>query len=329
MSVTEWVSVCDALGHRLDFGGRASVPLPNCECPIRLVCRTCGYVVVKRCESAKARVCGPCSESHRRRVARIVRSGFEVVSEALGLEVVPSQSGKVTGVFMLTLTAPGADLLPWDEERCTHAPDVACSGAVGCRTERVPTAIWNGRTPRAWSDFTTYLRRVLPDVDVQFVKVYEPQKRGALHIHAVVRAVGVSERRLKAACRLVAMRWGFGRQVDVRSVSIGGEWYLAKYATKGAEMTGVPYMAADGELISPRVRMWSSSRRWGLTMGQLRASQRAWACGQGAEPAGGHGVPEPVGTGGGAALDLNGADSTLKNGLRLLLDAFPGSLVSA
>jgi hypothetical protein len=44
----------------------------------------------------------------------------------------------------------------------------------------------------------TEIRRELPGVDVQFWKCWETQDRGVLHLHAILWALGVSEKRMRA-----------------------------------------------------------------------------------------------------------------------------------
>ena len=67
-----------------------------------------------------------------------------------------------------------------------------------------------------WNWFVTDLRRTL-DLDVQFMKTYEPQERGALHAHAMARVVDgvVSDERFRVAVRECAERKGFGPLTDL------------------------------------------------------------------------------------------------------------------
>ena len=44
---------------------------------------------------------------------------------------------------LFTLTAPGADVLPWDTDLCTHLPGEKCSGLKGCRVESIYAHIFN------------------------------------------------------------------------------------------------------------------------------------------------------------------------------------------
>jgi hypothetical protein len=46
-------------------------------------------------------------------------------------------------VSVLTITAPGEDVLPWDTDQCDHHPSQKCSGEIGCRVEWIYAYYWN------------------------------------------------------------------------------------------------------------------------------------------------------------------------------------------
>jgi hypothetical protein len=126
---------------------------------------------------------------HNRRLKVLIASGF---------------SGRPSGFFFGTLTAPGADVLPWDKSRCRHPADRPCSGKIGCQVVDRLAAAWNTCAPQAWSYFVTYLRRELKGHDVQFWKCMETQERGLLHAHAVIWCPGVTQARFRAAWNAAA-----------------------------------------------------------------------------------------------------------------------------
>jgi hypothetical protein len=211
----------------------------------------------------------------------------------------------------VTLTAPGvAEGMVWSED-CGHL-EGECSGELGCVVEPIVAAHWNGTAPRRWSDFVTYLRRIL-GCDVQFFGAWEPQKRGVLHRHAVMWVERpMSQRRMRAAVRLAARSWAFGTQlrVDVIDSEAAGRaaWYLAKYCTKTADgVDGVRLLdVRTGELKRCQgFRSWSSSRRWGDSMGRVRERQRAWV-----QSAGASGSVRRQPDAGAAGLDPKGGSST-------------------
>lgn len=290
---------CAVHGHVWRFvpGGRGR--RGDCEAPTLRQCRVCAEFLSMRCEASRPSKCGPCAERKRRDVARIGRSGAQ---------------DSPTGLFFVTLTAPGADVLPWDVSACSHAPGVACSGALGCVVDRDAAARWNGSAPQRWSWFVTYLRRELGALE--FFKTWETQQRGLLHLHGLVRvALPVTRRRMRATVQTCALEWDFGRQVDVQMLdgADGREiarkaGYCAKYATKSSDdpalVARLDRETGAFEVVQGGYRSWSCSRGWGLTMKALRASRRAYVLGL---PAG---APSDCGAGvspaaSAAGLDLN------------------------
>jgi hypothetical protein len=176
-------------------------------------------------------------------------------------------------------------------------------------------ARWHHDVGQRWSWFITEMRRQL-DTDVQFFKTWEPQRRGALHAHAMVRAAGVTDRRFKQAVRECATRWGFGTQFRADPVDLTNglhvaraAGYCAKYCAKSSDaLPEVVRVSPDGEMRVGGLRAWSASRRWGDTMKSIEARRQAWARGQvsaaseprdEADAGGGPWPAEP-------ALDLNG-----------------------
>jgi hypothetical protein len=213
--------------------------------------------------------------------------------------------------YFTTLTAPGADRLPWDLEQCHHSVGVPCSGKIGCRVQENALAIWHDDLGQRWSWFMTEIRRLLPGVTIEFFKTWEPQYRGALHLHSMMRVTGpCTDRRFRAAVKLAASRWGFGPQVDVQQVDLADPvnaarkaGYCAKYATKSAD--ALPAVRRlnprTGELRLGGMRSWSASRSWGDTMAAVKLRRCQWAQtqanGGGTAPAG------STGGAGGGALD--------------------------
>jgi len=167
-------------------------------------------------------------------------------------------------------------------------------------------AAWNGRAPQRWSHFVTEMRRQLKR-PVQFCGAWEVQGRGALHRHVLMWCPGVTQKRFRAAVRLCAHRYGFGRQHDVQAVS-GDDareiarkaGYCAAYCTKGGDRAKL-LNTETGEIRRGGYRPWSASRGWGQTMKAIRAEQRAWVQEQRAAA---DQSPATAGPGGAAALDL-------------------------
>jgi hypothetical protein len=174
-------------------------------------------------------------------------------------------------IFLLTLTAPG--------ERQHFLPNgqpCECTPPGG-----VDLASWNPTCGRRWSEFVCYLRRAV-NCDVQYAVGRECQERGALHLHAVIRC-RKDLTRVRGALRRIAVRkCGFGHELDVQPVSSeAAARYVSKYVTEEVGQEGVmPWFRVDrstGEISErPAYRKWSASRRWGLTMRQVREAQRTW-----------------------------------------------------
>ena len=280
---------CD---HSWRYENVSKVSLGDCSRPTLLRCAYCESVLRVRCRATREDRCAGCAARHRRNVARVFRSGFA--------------QDRPAGFFFVTLTAGGeSDGLEWDREQCGHSPG-ECSGDKGCVVELVPMATWNGRAPQRWSHFVTEMRRQLKR-PVQFCGSWEVQGRGALHRHALMWCPGVTRQRFRAAVRLCAYRYGFGRQHDTQTIS-GDDareiarkaGYCAAYCTKGGDRART-LNTSTGEIRSGGYRPWSASRGWGLTMKAIRAEQLAWVQEQrvAAES------PASAGPGGAAALDLN------------------------
>ena len=275
-----------------------------CERPARLYCSLCRSWTGKRCETGRSSRCVSCAAIKLGDLRSVARSGIPDSHEGL--------------VALVTLTGPGKRRLPWDASVCHHAPDVACSGPLGCRVEALPAAAWHATLPRRWSDFVTYMRRLVGDV--QFFKVYEWQQRGVLHVHALVRLpVGVSAKTFVQSVKLCSLRWDFGKP-DVRWLPVGqvptelregvpparspraaAAGYAAKYCTKGYEELGAVRQLdrSTGAISARAIRPWSASREWGETMRDCKARRVSyWAL---------PGLPAratvPGAPGGGAALD--------------------------
>lgn len=249
-----------------------------------------------RCGSARPSRCAPCAEIKRGDIASIGRSGW--IDQ-------PGDRG-----YFVTLTPPGADVLPWDRSLCHHSDGVPCSGSIGCKAEHGALAEWHGRVGQRWSWFMTELRR-LSGVDVQFFKTWELQRRGALHLHSMMRPDGmISDRRFRACIRLAASRYGFGGQVDVQVFSLSdtqaaarSAGYVAKYASKSSDdLCTVDRVDFDtGEFMPVGLRSWSSSRRWGDTMASIKLRRCQWATAAAAAA----GAPATADDAAGIGLDLN------------------------
>lgn len=241
---------------------------------------------LKRCGAARSSRCATCAEIHQGDVAAVGRSGW---------------SDRPTDrAYFFTLTAPGADVLPWDRSQCVHSSGVPCGGPVGCVVEPGPLAVWHDDIGKRWSRVIEDARRELNPgetsvpvsrraVRVDYMRTWEPQRRGALHAHSMCRVTGpASDARFRSVLRAAAIAHGFGEQVDIQQVDISDPeqaarraGYVAKYSTKCAD--ALPAVRrlnpATGEIRLGGIRSWSASRQWGDTITAMHLRRCQWATG--------------------------------------------------
>lgn len=141
-------------------------------------------------------------------------------------------------------------------------------------------AEWNASAAGRWNHLRTLLRREFPSLE--FFRAAEVQKRSALHHHVLALSLEPID---AAVVQELALRAGYGCVLDVEHFAdlTKAARYLSKYVTKDAERNDCPWVvdkvdASTGELTRctrATFRPWSASRRWGLTMTQLRALHAA------------------------------------------------------
>lgn len=192
-------------------------------------------------------------------------------------------------IRMVTVTAPGVDGgLPWDEAHCWHLGPHTHSGTLGCKTLAAPAALWNESAPAWWSELHRQARQqakrsagVAPEL---LVKIWEPQKRGVLHLHLVVGYTTPSERHAAGLyveeLNRLAVRHGFGyvdRKVSVKEPSAAAA-YLSSYFVTGKGKKVSLRESVQSEIL-PRsifyVARWLSARS-GITMRSLRLRRYAY-----------------------------------------------------
>lgn len=184
-----------------------------------------------------------------------------------------------------------AAAVPASGPGCRH-PRCPCTGPAG-----TDVASWNARQGEMWTHLLRDLRLLLGGLE--YFRAVEVQDRGALHLHLLVRLTApvLVGRGLLQQVRALALRHGFGHSVDVQPVGSDGErsarlvaWYLAKYVGKAAGARGeVPWrrrLIREVDLLTGEVRArfvgpsgyrtWTASRRWGSSMGAVKAAQRAF-----------------------------------------------------
>jgi hypothetical protein len=251
-----------------------------------------------RCGNRRARRCESCSHEYKGDTWHMIMAGA-----AGGMKGVPEAIADHPMAF-LTLTAPSFGAVHSRSQSrlrgmCAHGRPRGCHcghqlgdpmlGDPMCEEcyDYDGHVVWQYFAPELWRRFTIQLRRSLAHelnltqraaadiVRVQFAKVAEFQRRGAVHFHAIVRLDGVSDTEefppapadvteahlaaaVKAAARRVSfeapivgnelttriLRWGAQLDVQpiVRREGLDGALsdravaaYIAKYATKATE----------------------------------------------------------------------------------------------
>jgi hypothetical protein len=264
-------------------------------------------VIYKACGDRRASVCPTCAETYRADTWQLLAAGMR------GGKGVPASVAGHPTIF-LTLTAPsfgpvhahrttsGGRVLPCRprrrpevcphgvELRCDrrHPADAGCLGLPLCLDcyDHGGQVMWNHHVGELWRRTTIAIRRELArlarahgaPLRLSYAKVAEFQRRGVVHLHALLRLDGVipydplainpppdcmtsailENVVLRAAgatafstdlhpARPGGWRIGWGEQIDVQHIRLRttGEItdstvaaYLAKYATKSTETTG-------------------------------------------------------------------------------------------
>lgn len=96
-------------------------------------------------------------------------------------------------VAMITITAPGADVLPWDCNR-----DHKHAGSRGCRVKQDAGDVWSANASENWKKLRDAARRACARAGLEppriLERAWEPQKRGVPHVHIVVGMATAEER---------------------------------------------------------------------------------------------------------------------------------------
>jgi hypothetical protein len=91
---------------------------------------------------------------------------------------------------LVTLTAPRADVLPWDPTKCPPG-EHKCSGKLGCRVDWLAAARWNAAVTKQLGDLRKAAgertrRRHGENGVVVLAYVCDAQQRGVFHPHVVL-----------------------------------------------------------------------------------------------------------------------------------------------
>jgi hypothetical protein len=193
---------------------------------------------------------------------------------------------------MFSVTAPGADLYPFDPRFCSHSPSKRCSGRLGCRVAPEVAAAFNRNAGKWWSELhraaKTRADRACGFKGKLACRVWEKQKRGLAHLHGVISVESPANVRWAeayiTALREMAPRYGFGFVDGWHKVGrkfwpgVQAAAYLSSYFAggRGVKMAITETVLA-GDL--PRLVVFVGrdlTATTGCTMRSLRDARRIW-----------------------------------------------------
>jgi hypothetical protein len=200
---------------------------------------------------------------------------------------------------MFSVTAPGADLYPFDSRFCSHSPSYRCSGRLGCRVNADAAAAFNRRAGKWWSELHR-AAKTRADRSTGFkgrlaTRVWEKQRRGLAHLHGVVAVATPAERAWAEAyvraLTALAPRYGFGFVDGWDKVGrkywpgVQAAAYLSSYFVRGRRKDELTENVKAGDL--PRLVVFVGrhlTSQTGCTMRSLRNCRRLWAARNGLAP---------------------------------------------
>jgi hypothetical protein len=198
---------------------------------------------------------------------------------------------------MFSVTAPGADLYPFDSRFCSHSPSERCSGRIGCRVDPGLAEAFNRRAGGWWGELHRAAKvradRATGHKGRIAARVWEKQKRGLAHVHGVLSVSTPDEvawaESYVTALRELAPRYGFGFVDGWHKVGrkfwpgVQAAAYLSSYFAGGrGHKMAITENVLAGDL--PRLVVFVGrdlTSRTGCTMRNLRNARRLWASREG------------------------------------------------
>lgn len=234
-------------------------------------CRSCGRQLFGRGNVCRSRRCpeyGPVWAGDQRQ--KLFRN----------LETLPGD------ILLSAVTAPGAEVLPWDTQQCSALGEHRHSGKLGCRVRRASGREWNESAADRWRRlhrraYQDAVKRAGKRSVFLVARVWEMQARGVLHVHPVL-AYGTARQMAGARCYLarlaeLAPQYGFGfvhhspKHVKPQPAQNAAA-YLSSYFVKGKRGKETLWESARSSAM-PRSIVHVSiklTQRTGCTMRTLR-----------------------------------------------------------
>ena len=209
-------------------------------------------------------------------------------------------------VVLVAVTAPGADVLPWDERRCSVEGPHKHRGDRGCRVAWDEGLRWNldasERYARLWKAATVAADRLLRAygwkgaLPRRVAVVWSVQQRGVWHVHEALPAGSPAEllwsRTVIAYMSATGGRygWGFVDRNPLRALGKGSSMLhggrdaaevAAYYLARNAASYLADNASTHSEMYVPgrRLRSYVSRRLTsitGVTMRSLRSCRYLW-----------------------------------------------------
>lgn len=196
-------------------------------------------------------------------------------------------------VALSAVTPPGQNELPYDEKYCAHLEPHVHGKRYGCRIDEEALRAWSSDISKRWKRLHNAARnatirkggRCLP----LLARVWEPQARGAAHVHPVFALTTPDDARIaflyfEQLARL-APSHGFGFVGTKKGSSVqilSGERaaaYLSSYFVRGSKEKATLQENARNPYM-PHLLIWVSAKVTkvtGVTMRRLRRVRHLWA----------------------------------------------------
>ena len=190
-------------------------------------------------------------------------------------------------VVLLAVTAPGADVLPWDKAHCAALGPHRCSGTRGCRVEPTAAREWNEAASKHWRDLNRRASQAVQRHGVKtrlLVRAFERQHRGVLHVHPVLGCATPAERHAAHLyARYLAQyaeHYGFGfteRRLKEMPSKAAAAYLSAYFVTGKKEKVSLWESVTSPDMPRSIIHVSTTlTQLTGVTMRELRFRRFVW-----------------------------------------------------